>query len=232
MYARVAAFRSRLSLVVLALSALLATACGDDGENVVRVHKAADAGMAGRSGGGVVEPEPDHACDAVELDGDLVLEHERDYTATYRRGEPYEKTLMLFGGEQVEEANALSNAYIFGLDKADALMLAQKYPDFSQCSSPGGMEASMYIVSYDLVPATCEVYDLLVKALQQYTKNLAAGSDRTSLRLEGAPLQLESVIADATGEDATDDVAEHNFHLVTGVEQLTGESVISFGSSP
>jgi len=229
MYALVAGFRSRASRVLL-LSALLWTGCGDDGAQAVHVSKPADAGTAGAGGGSMLDP--DHGCDRVELDGDFVLEHEQDYTARYRIGEPYTKTLMLFGGEQVEEANALSNAYIFGLDKVDALMLAQKYPDFYLCSSPGGMEASKYIVSYDLVPATCEVYDQLVAALRQYTKNLAAGGDRTSLRLDGAPLQLESVIADATGADVTDEISGQNFQLVTAVEQLTGESVISFGSSP
>ena len=235
MYVLSAGFRSRAA-VPSALSALLLwTACGGGGEDTVRVSKAHDAGMAGTgasegTGAGSMV-EPDRACDVVELDGELVLEHEKDYTARYRVGEPYEKTLMLFGGEQVEKPNALSNAYIFGLDKVDALMLAKTYPDFYLCSSPGGQEASKFIISYDLVPATCEVYEQLVAALRQYSKNLAAGGDRTSLRLEGAPLQLESVIADATGEDVTDQIADQNFQLVTGVEQLTGESVISFGSS-
>ena len=90
---------------------------------------------------------------------------------------------------------------------------------------PGGQEASKYIVPYDLVPANCEVYEQIVAALRQYDTNVTKGGDRTSLRFEGAPLELESVIADATGEDVTDQVSNQDFHLVTAVEQLTGQSV-------
>ena len=170
-------------------------------------------------------------CDSVERDGDIVIEHEKDFTARYRVGAPYSRTIMLFGGEPVEEANALSNAYIIGLDKNDALMLGEKYPDFYLCSSPGGQEASKYIVAYDLVPATCEIYMQLLAAFDQFHMNDRAGGDRTSLRIEGAPLELVSVTANATGEDVTDQIHDQDFHLVTAVQQLTGQSVLAFGTT-
>jgi hypothetical protein len=228
MCALVTGYRSRTS-IALALSACLWAACGGDGEDTVRARKAPDGGTA--TAGSAAPADPDRGCDSVQLDGELVVEHEKDFTARFRMGEPYTKTMMLFGGEPVETENVFSNAYIFGLDKADALMLAKKYPDFYMCSSPGGQEAADYIIPYDLVPATCEVYDQLVTALRQYSKNSVAGGDRTSLRLEGAPLQLESVTADATGNDATGQVTDQDFHLVTAVQQLTGESVIAFGTN-
>jgi hypothetical protein len=228
MYVRVSGWCSRTS-ITLALSTWLWAACGSDGEDTVRARKAPDGGTA--TAGSAAPADPDRGCDSVQLDGELVVEHEKDFTARFRMGAPYTKTMMLFGGEPVETENVFSNAYIFGLDKADALMLAKKYPDFYMCSSPGGQEAADYIIPYDLVPATCEVYDQLVTALRQYRKNSVAGGDRTSLRLEGAPLQLESVTADATGNDATDQVTDQDFHLVTAVQQLTGESVVAFGTT-
>lgn len=230
MCALVAAFRSRSSIALVLLAAWLWTACGGEDQQVVHVSKAPDAGMPDMGEGSMTEPA--RGCDRVEIDGDLVVEREKDFTATFRMGEPYTKTVMLFGGESVEADNALSNAYIFGLDKADAVMLAEKYADFYLCSSAGGMEASKYIVPYDLVPASCEVYEQIVAALRQYFMNVDAGGDRTSLRIEGAPLQLESVIDDASGIDVTDQVGDQDFQLVTAVEQLTGQSVLSFGSSP
>jgi hypothetical protein len=67
--------------------------------------------------------------------------------------------------------------------------------------------------------------------LQVFDRNRSTGGDRTSLRFDGAPLELESVIVDETGEDVTDQLADRNFHMVTAVEQLTGESVLNFGTS-
>ena len=219
--------RPRSSLA-LALSALLWAACGGESEKFVTAGKASDAGTESDRAS---MDEPSHGCDRVEMDGEFVLEHEKDFTGRFRVGEPYSKTVMLFGGEPVEDDNVLSNAQIFGLDKMDALMLAEKYPDFYLCSSVGGQEASKYIVPYDLVPASCEVYEQIVAALRTYHKSVVAGGDRTSLRLHGAPLELESVIADATGENVTDQVTNQNFHLVSAVEQLTGQSVLEFGKS-
>jgi hypothetical protein len=210
------------------LSVWLCAACGGPGEQFVEVGEGPDEGMAPMDRD---EPARERGCERVELDGDFVVERERDFTARFRMGEPYTKTVMLFGGEPVEDANVFSNAYIFGLDKQDALMLAEKYADFYNCSSPGGQAAAEYVIPYDLVPASCEVYDQIVAALRQYDKNVASGGDRTSLRFEGAPLVVESVIETATGDDRTDEVADQNFHLVTSVQQLTGQSVLSFGTS-
>lgn len=215
----------------LALSALWLTACADDADqNFVVARGTPDAGPGG-SLPVTMDAAMPQACDVVQVDGEVVLELEKDFTARFSMGEPYTKTLMLFGGELLEDENVLSNGYVFGLDKTDALMLAEKYPDFYLCSSPGGQEASELIKSYDLVPASCEIYEQLVTALRQYKRNVAKGGDRTSLRIEGAPLQLQSVTANATGEDVTGQVQDQDFHLITAVEQLSGESVLSFGTT-
>ena len=231
MYVLVAGFHSRASMA-LALCALLCTACGGGGgEAVVNVGDQPDAGMGGTDTVDMDEDDTPRGCDLVRMDGAFVVEQEKDFTARFRVGEPYTKTVMLFGGEPVEDENVLSNAYIFGLDKTDAMMLAERYPDFYLCSSPGGQEAAARIIPYDLVPASCEVYDQIIAALRQYNMNNASGGDRTSIRFDGAPLQLESVVADATGDDVTDQITDQDFHLVTAVEQLTGESVLSFGTT-
>jgi hypothetical protein len=232
MYVVVTGFHARAS-IVLALCALPSAACGGGGgEAVISVGERHDAGMDGTDGTHAIDmDDADRPCDMVQVDGELVVERERDFTARFRMGEPYTKTIMLFGGEPIEDANVLGNAYIIGLDKTDAQMLAERYPDFYLCSSPGGQAAAEQIVPYDFVPATCQVYDQIIAALRQFNTNVAAGADRTSIRFDGAPLQLESVTADATGEDVTDQVSDQDFHLVTSVEQLTGESVLSFGTS-
>ena len=138
---------------------------------------------------------------------------------------------MLFGGAQVDQPNTPSRAYIFGLDKVDAQRMAMKYPDFYLCSSAGGQEAATYIEVYDIVPASCKVYQQLVTALRVYNSHVVRGGDRTSLRLEGAPLTVTSVTADASGQDVSAQVSGQHFHLVTAVQQLTGESVLDFGTT-
>jgi hypothetical protein len=210
----------------LALCALLCAACGANHASGVSVGTDQDAGA---SDGGAAAA-PGHGCDMVEVNGSDVVEKEKDFTAHYRAGAAYIKTVMLFGGERVEEDNKLSNAYIFALDQADAQMLAVKYPDFYLCTSPGGKEAQKYIIPYDLVPATCDVYKQLLAAFAEFHKNDRAGGDRTSLRLEGAPLVLESVTANSTGQDVKNQVTNQNFQLVTAVQQLTGETLLKFGT--
>ncbi len=223
------AWLSRPLAATALLGVLWLAACGQERETVtVRVMDDDDD----HGDGGAHEPKtPSSRCDEIEIDGDLVIEHEADFTARYKIGEPYTKTVMLFGGDAIEDENKLSNAFIFALDKEDALELAMKYPDFYLCSSEGGREASMHIVPYDLVPANCEVYEKLLTAFEQYRKNDVAGGDRTSLRIEGAPLSLESVTANGTGQDVTDQVHDQDFQLVTDVEQLTGASVLEFGTT-
>jgi len=68
-----------------------------------------------------------------------------------------------------------------------------------------------------------------VSALADLARAAASGTDRVSLVFDGAELTLESVIFDATGGDATDQLQDLNFHLVTKVEQITGESLLDFG---
>jgi hypothetical protein len=216
----------------LILCALLCGACGAPADgSQVSVGDGRDAGDDDDDEMTMEMEGPDPGCDMVEIDGDFVIEHETRFTARYRIGERSTKTIMLFGGEPVEGEDVLSNAYILGLDKQDALALAEVFPDFFLCSSPGGDAAAEHIFPYDLVPASCEVYEKLVTALVQFRINREAGGDRTSLRIEGAPLELVSVIDDASGVDVSDQVTDQHFHLVTEVEQLTGESVLEFGTT-
>ena len=223
MYVLGAGFHSR-SLIALAVCVSLCAACGGGGDQVYAVSRGPDGG-ADQSDG--LPPD----CDLVQMDGDIVVNQVDRVTARFSVGEPYTKTVMLFGGRPLDAENSVSNVQIIGLDKEDALMLAEKYPTFYRCDSPGGVEAQQYIIDYDLVPATCRVYEQIVAALVALDRALDSGGDRVSLRFDGAPLTVESVVFDDTGEDVTDQLAGRNFHLVTRVEQLTGKSVLAFGTS-
>jgi hypothetical protein len=215
----------RARLIALALT-LLWTACGSDGRASVSVGDESDDVV---TDGGAKQAM--FRCDDIEVQDGFVLEREKDFTARYKIGVRYTKELMIFGGDPIEDANKLSNMYVFALDKEEALRIAVDYPDFFLCSSPGGMEASKHIVPLDLVPANCDVYEQLRTALTLFKKNEAAGGDRTSLRIEGAPLELVAVTANGSGQDVTDQVHDQDFHLVTSVEQLTGESLLDFGTT-
>src|SRR5687768_787985 len=121
MSALVVVFRSRVSIGVALCALLWCAGCGGSSNNpTVSVGDGSDAGDRDAR---TMEDVSRAACDRVEIDGDLVVERETHFTARYRMGEPYTKTIMLFGGESVPTDDVLSNAYIIGLDKMDALML-------------------------------------------------------------------------------------------------------------
>jgi hypothetical protein len=207
----------------LALATLL-FGCSSPPEEPAVQLMARDSGVAEQQGG------TDTDCDNVTIDGDEVTVHEEDVTAHFTMvGEIHNSTVMIFGGDKVEFDNAVSNMALKALDQTDALVLAEKYEDFYLCSSPGGIEAQNYIVQYDLVPASCDVYNQLVAALRDFARNSQAGGDRVSLSFEGVELTLDSAAFDSSGMDVTDQLEDLNFHLVTKVEQITGESLIEFG---
>ena len=223
----VRALSSRAPLV-WALCAWLCAACGDEERSFTDVPTAPDAGV-------VEKKKPDESpqttgCVDVELDGDKLVEYLADFTAKFKVGASYDRTVMLFGGMAFQKPNTPSRANIFGLDKVDAQRIAEKYPDFYLCSSPGGQEAAAYIRVYDIVPASCQVHQQLVAALRDYDSNASRGGDRTSLRLQGAPLTVQSVVANGSGQDVADQVSDQQFHLITSVKQLTGESLLRFGT--
>jgi hypothetical protein len=193
-------------------------------------HEVGERDAGGREDGGAETPGVD--CDNVTIDGDEVSVQEEDVTARFRMGALGTSTVMMFGGEPVKFENAVSNMGLVALDQSDAVVLAQKYDDFYLCSSPGGIEAQNYIVQFDLVPASCRVYDQLLRALADFARNSSVGGDRVSLSFKGAKLELQSVTFDNGGMDVTDQFADLNFHLVTEVEQITGESLIEFGNMP
>lgn len=231
MSAFVVVFRSRAPLV-LALCAWLGAGCGASGPEGVSVGPGDGDGDGADAGDEPMDtPGSNLRCDEVEIDGDYVIEHEEHFTARYRIGEPYTKTVLLFGGEAIEGEDTLANAYALGLDKEDALALAEQFPDFYLCSSPGGDAAASHVFPYDFVPANCEVLEQLVSALDHFRRSHAAGGDRTSIRFDGAPLHLVSVIEDAAGADVTDQVTTDDFHLITRVERLTAQSVLDFGTT-
>lgn len=211
----------------LTLWAALVAACSGGERDTVAIPAGPDSGQVDY---GNAPDASASGCIEVDTQGNEVVEHLPDFTARFQRGEAYDRTVMLFGGMQVAQTNAPRRAYIYGLDKVDAQRMAMKYPDFYLCSSPGGQEAATYIEVYDIVPASCKVYQQLVTALRVYNANVSRGGDRTSLRLEGAPLSVTSVTGNASGQDVSAQVSGQHFHLITAVQQLTGESVLDFGT--
>jgi hypothetical protein len=231
MHLEVSALGSRATLYFVLFAGLGAACSGSTTSNTrVVVPEAPDAGE--QQPPTAAEPKPTTSgCVDVALTGDTVVEQLQDFTAEFQAGEAYDRTVMLFGGATVAQPNTPSRAYIYALDKVDAQRMAQKYPDFYLCSSPGGQEAATYIQVYDLVPANCEIHDKLATALKHFARNAARGGDRTSLRLRGAPLTVTSVTSDANGQDVSDQVSDQRFHLITEVQELTGQSLLGFGTT-
>ncbi|MDH5676217.1 MAG: hypothetical protein OEZ06_29120 [Myxococcales bacterium] len=189
----------------------------------------------GGAAGTATAPSPagSSVCNVVEIDGSQVIVREDNVVATFTKSDSIDSIVMLFGGMAVDFDDAVSTVSIMGLDQADALEAAMIYPDFYLCSSVGGDDQAIEakIHQMDFVPASCQVHEAIVAALSQFRVNAGSGGDRTSLRLQGAMLQLDSAIVNGSGEDVTAHFAGLNFQLVTDVDQLTGQSVLEFGTA-
>ncbi|MDH5676314.1 MAG: hypothetical protein OEZ06_29610 [Myxococcales bacterium] len=223
-------FHSSLALALLLVGPL---ACRNESP-----PSSADGGEPMGTKGGADEaplkpPAPTDICNEVVINDMQVIVREESVVAKLSQSAPFANVVMLFGGEEMKHNDAVRTVAILGLDQTDAIEAAKTYPDFDLCSSAGAEDEAIQakLKQIDFVPATCEIHEAIVAALEVFETNRDTMGDRTSLRLEGAMLQLQSASVQDTDEDVTNRYTGLELLLVTDVEQLTGKSVIELGTS-
>lgn len=112
------------------------------------------------------------------------------YKATFTVNEPVEETYMLFGAS-VREFNA-SHAWLFGLEIDTARRIAQRYPDFHLCKSPGAPEAQR-LAKHVQVVADRRTLSKLSEAAKLFEDHLGRGDQRICVTLRGEELTLEQL---------------------------------------
>jgi len=116
-------------------------------------------------------------------------------------------TFMLFGGGIEKHRNSLTHATVAGLAIRHARLIAERYPNFHLCKSPGAPQAQRLTETLSFVAADRAARDTLGEALDLYEERLRGDGERTCIRVTGTPLSLESVRLKQNGEDITREVA-------------------------
>ena len=160
----------------------------------------------------------------TRIEGRKVVRDADQVQASFSKGDSLDEAYMLFGGDAEQRRNSLSHATLAGLASHHARFIAERYPDFHRCSSPGAKPAQQFTEVMSFVAADRAARDTLGEALELFEKRVREGGDRTCIRVRGARLSLDSVQIDTGSgiEDLSDEMlpkfAESNFVLAESVK--------------
>jgi hypothetical protein len=143
----------------------------------------------------------------VRLENGYVIVATKDLEARFSRGAPVSTSYMVFGGLNDRHPNALQDAHLATLEMRHAQLIHATYPDFHRCSSPGAAQAKRYVEDFSVIGAGGSEARALRRVVDLHGERVASGGERTCVSLEGAELQLESVVLRADGRDVTQEVA-------------------------
>lgn len=129
-----------------------------------------------------------------------------DLEYRFSRQGPLADRFMLFGGDSISHRNSPMHAIVSTLPLHHAQLIAQSYPDFYMCKSPGAAQAQAYVESMALITASRRVRGTLEEAIDLFEKRLRSGGERTCIGVKGAALSLESVSLRQDGTDISDEV--------------------------
>ena len=159
---------------------------------------------------------------APSVEGREIVIQTDDLEVRFERQGPVSETYMLFGGTDGEMKNAISNVFVSGLAIRHASFIAQRYPKFYRCSSPGAAQAKQLIENMALVAADGPTRNTLKRAVAVHEESVASGGERTCLRFRGEQISLRSAKHREGGFDLTPQLAkgyrQTDFFFVSGAE--------------
>jgi hypothetical protein len=153
-----------------------------------------------------------------------------DLEVRFDRYSPVSESYMLFGGSHGEMSNAVSNVVIAGLALRHARFIAERYPKFHMCSSPGAAQAKQLIEHMALVAADGSTRGTLAKALAHHDDAVASGGERTCLRFRGEQISLRSARHRDGGLDLTRQLVQGyrgtDFYYVSSAEIIPCQTML------
>jgi hypothetical protein len=156
------------------------------------------------------------------LDGGQLLIHTRDLDVRFDRVGYLDESYMLFGGTDGEMQNSITNIIVSGLAVRHAALIAQRYPDFHKCKSPGAAQAQRLIESMAWIASDGSTRGTLREALALHEKSVRSGGERTCLAVSGERLMLGSAKHRDQNFDLTHQLGNGyrgtDFYLVTNAE--------------
>jgi len=136
----------------------------------------------------------------------------------FQRGLPLNDAYMLFGGNSSEQGGHFTNVLLSGLAQRHVSLISQRYPDFTQCRSPGAASAKQAIEHMALIGRDGRARNTLLEALQLHEERLQDGGERTCVSLRGERLHLTSARALSADVDLTDAIrsghTQFDFYLI------------------
>lgn len=164
------------------------------------------------------------------LDGSQLVVQTEDLEARFDRVGTFDESYMLFGGSDGEMKNSFGNVFVSGLAVRHAALIAQRYPDFYMCKSPGAAQAQRLVEDMAWIASDGSTRGTLRKALALYQKSLRSGGEQTCLAVSGERLMLGSVKHRDQGFDLTHEVGSGlrgtDFYLVTEAELAHCKSLL------
>jgi len=124
----------------------------------------------------------------------------------FQRGLPLDDAYMIFGGNVSEQSGHFTNVLLSGLAQRHVSLISQRYPDFTQCRSPGAASAKQAIEDMALIGRDGRARNTLLEAVRLHEERLRGGGDRTCVSLRGQRLHLTSARALSADVDLTDAV--------------------------
>jgi hypothetical protein len=149
--------------------------------------------------------------------GQLVVRSDPVEARFYRVG-PVQDSYMMFGALVSDKQGFVANVVISTIAQAQVSALAQRYPDFDRCSSPGASEAKSMVQSMNLIAASGSVRRVLVKAVKLHDERINESGERTCISLEGEELTMTSAHLWEHDMDVTQEYSQRDamngFYLV------------------
>ncbi len=102
---------------------------------------------------------------------------------------------MLFGGNASEQGGHFTNVLLSGLAQRHVSFISQRYPDFTQCRSPGAASAKQAIEHLALIGRDGRARSTLLEALRLHEERIQDSGERTCVSLRGQQLHLTSARA-------------------------------------
>ncbi len=140
----------------------------------------------------------------------------------FQRGLPLDDAYMLFGGNASEQGGHFTNVLLSGLAQRHVSLISQRYPDFTQCRSPGAASAKQAIEHMALIGQDGRARNTLFEALRLHEERLQGGAERTCVSLRGQQLHLTSARALSSDIDLTDAIrkghGQVDFYLIDEAE--------------
>jgi hypothetical protein len=143
---------------------------------------------------------------ATQIDDQHVALETADFNVRFSRLEPFSDSFMIFGGSDAQPRNMMTHVTLSGLPVRHARSIAQSYPDFHMCKSPGARQAQQLTKTMNFVAADRQIQKTLSEALDLFNDRLTPDGERTCVTVSGERLKLESVHLKQNGMDVTSDV--------------------------